>query len=165
MTILEHSIAWAKGEQFEGMCIAIGGVLSILIAGLLWKYGMTNNAKSLVIPTLVFGLIFTLMGSYMIYSNGQRQTEFQQAYETNSEQFSIAEKKRVEDFQFMYPTSLAISAVCFLITLIAFVWSKNPNFHAIGIVLSVFGLSLIIIDYFSKERASIYYEQILQQLQ
>ena len=165
MNLLEHSIAWAKGEQFEGMCIAIGGVLSIFIAGLLWKYGATINAKSLTIPTLVFGVLFTLMGSFMIYSNGQRKSEFEQAYETNSEKFTIAEKQRVEDFQFMYPTSLAISAVCFLITLIAFIWSKNPTFHAIGIVLSVFGLSLIIIDYFSKERASIYYEQILQQLQ
>jgi hypothetical protein len=147
------------------MCIAIAGVLSLLLAGLLWKYGTTINAKSLIIPTMVFGVLFALMGSYMVYSNGQRQTEFQQAYEFNSEQFINSEKQRVEDFQFMYPTSLAISAVCFLITLIAFVWSKNPNFHAIGILLSVFGLSLIIIDYFSKERASIYYDKILQQLQ
>lgn len=165
MNVIEYSIAWAKGEQFEGMCIAIAGVLSLFLAGLSWKYGTTINAKSLVLPTLVFGCLFILMGGYMIYSNGQRQTEFQQAYETNSEHFTIAEKKRVEDFQFMYPTSLAISAVCFLITLIAFTWGKNPTFHAIGIVLSVFGLSLIIIDYFSKERASMYYEQILQQLQ
>jgi hypothetical protein len=165
MNILEHSIAWAKGEQFEGMCIAIGGIISIFLAVLLWKYGTTFNAKSLVLPTMVFGILFTLMGCFMIYSNGQRQTKFQQAYETNSEQFTLAEKKRVEDFQFMYPTSLAISAACFLITLIAFVWSKNPTFHAISIVLSAFGLSLIIIDYFSKERASLYYEQILQQLQ
>ena len=165
MNIIEHSIAWAKGEQFEGMCIAIAGVLSLFLAGILWKYGTTVNAKSMVIPTMVFGILFALMGSYMVYSNGQRQTEFQQAYETNNEQFTFEEKKRVEDFQFMYPTSLAISAICFLITLIAFIWSKNPTFHAIGIVLSVFGLSLIIIDYFSKERASIYYERILQQLQ
>ena len=101
----------------------------------------------------------------MVYSNVQRQKTFQKNYETNSSNFISAEKKRVEDFQFMYPTSLAISAICFLITLTAFVWSKNPNFHAISIILSVFGLSLIIIDYFSKERAAIYYIQILQNLQ
>lgn len=165
MNILEQSITWAKGEQFEGMCIAIGGLVSIILAGLLWKFGTTINAKSLVIPTLVFGLLFTIMGSYMVYSNGERQKSFQKNYETNSSNFISAEKKRVEDFQFMYPTSLAISAICFLITLIAFVWSKNPNFHAISIILSVFGLSLIIIDYFSKERAAIYYIQILQNLQ
>lgn len=79
MNIIEHSIAWAKGEQFEGMCIAIAGVLSLFLAGILWKYGTTVNAKSMVIPTMVFGILFALMGSYMVYSNGQRQTEFQHA--------------------------------------------------------------------------------------
>lgn len=165
MSMIEHSIAWAKGEQFEGMCIAVGGIVFVVLAILLYKSGTTINAKALVIPTLVFGLLFTLMGGYMMYANGQRQLDFQRAYEKNSIEFIHQEKKRVEDFQFMYPTSLAISAICFLITLIAFVWSKNPNFHAIGIVLSVFGVSLIIIDFFSKERAAIYYEQILQHLQ
>ncbi len=165
MNILEYSIAWAKGEQFEGMCIAIGGIVSIILAGLLFKYGTTINAKSLVIPMLVLGLVFMLMGSFMTYSNGQRPAQFQQAYETDSSQFALDEKKRVEEFQILYPISLGVSAVCFLITLAAFVWSKSPNFHAISIALSVFGLSLIVIDYFSKERAALYYDHILQHLQ
>jgi uncharacterized Tic20 family protein len=101
------------------------------------------------------------MGSFMMYSNNKRITEFQNAYQTDSAAFIQNEKKRVEDFQFMYPTSLAISAVCFLITVLAFAYSKNSTFHAIGIALTVFGMSLIIIDYFSKERAQIYYDHIL----
>ncbi len=165
MKFINYSIAWAKGEQFEGLSIAIGGIIVLLVTFLLWKFGTTENAKSLVTPSLVLGLLFSLMGAYMVYSNGQRQVAFQQAYEQDSKQFMVAEKKRVEAFQFMYPTSLVISALCFLLTTIAFVLSKNPNFHAVGIVLSVFGLSLIVIDYFSKERAAIYYEQILQYLQ
>jgi hypothetical protein len=165
MKFVEYSIQWAKGEQFEGMWIAIAGILTLIVTFLLWKIGTSVNAKSLVIPSLVLGVLFTLMGSYMVYSNGQRQVAFQQAYEADNNQFLSAEKKRVEDFQFLYPTSLAISTVCFFVTLVTFVWSKNPNFHAIGITLSVFGLSLIIIDYFSKERATFYYEQILQYLQ
>lgn len=165
MKFIEYSIAWVKGEQFEGMCIAIAGIATLFATFMLWKMGTTENARSLAVPTLVLGLLFTLMGSNMVYSNGQRHHEFQQAFEKDNQQFIVAEKKRVEDFQFMYPTSLAISAVCFLITLVVFVWSKNPTLHAIGIVKSVFGLSLISIDYFSKERVAIYYEQILQQLQ
>jgi len=165
MTIIEHSISWAKGEQFEGMCIAIGGIITMVVTFLLWKYGTTPNAKSLIVPSLVLGVIFILMGITMINSNGKRPAEYQQAYESDSAQFLLDEKKRVEDFQFLYPTSLGISAVCFLITLIAFIWSKNPTFHAISIALSVMGLALIIIDYFSKERATIYYQHILQQLQ
>jgi len=100
----------------------------------------------------------------MLYSNNQRITKFKNANETNSKEFTQNEKKRVENFQFMYPTSLAISAACFLITVLAFIFSKNPTFHAIGIVLTIFGVSLIIIDYFSKERAQIYYDHILKNL-
>ncbi len=165
MTILEHSIAWAKGEQFEGMCIAIGGVITMVVAFLFWKYGTTPNAKALVVPSLVLGVLFVLMGIAMINSNGKRPAEFQQAYESDHAQFLLDEKKRVEEFQILYPISLGVSATFFLITLIAFVWSKNPTFHAIGIALAVFGIALIVIDYFSKERAAIYYELILQQLQ
>jgi hypothetical protein len=164
MSLVEQSIAWAKGEQFEGLCIAIFGLVFVVLAGLLWKIGTTNNAQSLVLPTFVFGLLFSAMGCYMFYSNGQRQEAFLKNYETDRNGFVAAEKKRVEDFQFMYPASLAISAICFLVTLIAFVWSDNSNFQSIGILLSVFGLSLIVIDFFSKERALIYYEQILNNL-
>ncbi|MCC5945331.1 MAG: hypothetical protein JJT94_10370 [Bernardetiaceae bacterium] len=165
MNILEHSIAWAKGEQFEGMCIAIGGLATIVLTFLFWKYGTTPNAKSLVLPSLVLGVLFILMGIAMINSNGKRPVAFQQAYESDSVQFLLDEKKRVEEFQILYPISLGVSAVFFLITLIGFVWTRNPTIHAIGIALSVFGWALIVIDYFSKERAAIYYEQILQQLQ
>lgn len=164
MKFVEYSIQWAKGEQFEGWCIAIEGIFILFLAFILWKFGSSLNAKSLVIPSLIFGLLFSLMGTYMIYANGQRQVTFRQSFEINSEQFLKDEKKRVEDFQFMYPASLAISAICFLVTLVAFVWADNPNFHAIGIILSVFGLSLIVIDYFSKERAMTYYQHILEQL-
>lgn len=164
MNILEHSIAWAKGEQFEGMCIALGGVITLVVSFFLWKYGTTPNAKSFVVPSLVLGVLFILMGIAMINSNGKRPAEFQQAYESNGSQFLLDEKQRVEDFQILYPISLAISAICFMITLIAFVWSTNATFHAISIALAVFGVALIIIDYFSKERAAIYYQHILQHL-
>jgi len=42
---------------------------------------------------------------------------------------------------------------------------KNETLYATGIALSVFGIAMIVIDYFSKERATIYYEHILQHLQ
>ena len=161
MKLVEYSVQWAKGESFEGMCITIAGILTLICSVLIWKFGTTVNAKALLIPALVLGILFSTMGSFMMYSNNKRITEFQNAYQTDSAAFIQNEKKRVEDFQFMYPTSLAISAVCFLITVLAFAYSKNSTFHAIGIALTVFGMSLIIIDYFSKERAQIYYDHIL----
>ena len=164
MQLVEYSVQWAKGESFEGTCITIAGILTLICTLLIWKFGATVNAKALLIPAFTLGLLFSIMGSFMVYSNTKRVTEFQNAYQTDSTAFIQNEKKRVEDFQFLYPTSLVISAVCFLITVLAFAYSKNPTFHAIGIVLTVFGVSLIIIDYFSKERAQIYYDHILNNL-
>jgi ABC-type Na+ efflux pump permease subunit len=160
MKLIEYSTQWAKGEMFEGLCIAIFGILTLLCTLIIWKYGTTINAKALVIPSLVLGLLFSAMGSFMVYSNNNRIAEFETAYQENPMEFTQLEKTRVEEFQILYPISLAISAVFFLVTLLAFVFSKSPTFHAIGIALSVFGLALIIIDYFSKERGQIYYEHI-----
>ena len=160
MKLIEYSTQWAKGEMFEGLCIAIFGILTLLCTLIIWKYGTTINAKALVIPSLVLGLLFSAMGSFMVYSNNNRIAEFETAYQENPMEFTQLEKTRVEEFQILYPISLAISAVFFLVTLLAFVFSKSPTFHAIGLALSVFGLALIIIDYFSKERGQIYYEHI-----
>ena len=164
MKFIEYSIQWAKGESFEGLCVTIAGGLTLICSFLIWKYGTTLNAKALIIPTLVLGLFFSMIGSYMLYSNQQRLTEFQVAYQADSEAFLQNEKKRVEDFQIMYLVSLAISMVSFVQVILAFTFSKNPTFHAITLVLSVFGLSLIILDYFSKERSQIYYDHILNHL-
>lgn len=160
MKLIEYTTQWAKGEMFEGMCIAVLGVLTLTCTLIIWKYGTTINAKALVIPSLVLGLLFSAMGSFMVYSNNSRIAEFETAYQENPTEFTQVEKTRVEEFQVLYPISLAISAVFFLVTLLAFVFSKSPTFHAIGIALSVFGVALIVIDYFSKERGQIYYEHI-----
>jgi glucan phosphoethanolaminetransferase (alkaline phosphatase superfamily) len=160
MKLIEYTTQWAKGEMFEGLCIAIFGILTLLCTLIIWKYGTTINAKALVIPSLVLGLLFSAMGSFMVYSNNNRIAEFETAYQENPMEFTQLEKTRVEEFQILYPISLAISAVFFLVTLLSFVFSKSPTFHAIGIALSVFGLALIIIDYFSKERGQMYYEHI-----
>ena len=160
MKLIEYTTQWAKGEMFEGLCIAIFGILTLFCTLIIWKYGTTINAKALVIPSLVLGLLFSAMGSFMVYSNNNRIAEFETAYQENPMEFTQLEKTRVEEFQILYPISLAISAVFFLVTLLAFVFSKSPTFHAIGIALSVFGLALIIIDYFSKERGQMYYEHI-----
>jgi len=83
MKLIEYSTQWAKGEMFEGMCIAVLGILTLVCTVIIWKYGTTINAKALVIPTLVIGLLFMAMGSFMVYSNNNRIAEFEKAYQPN----------------------------------------------------------------------------------
>jgi uncharacterized membrane protein HdeD (DUF308 family) len=165
MDLFAHTTHWVKGEIFEGSAIIVSGVLTFIVGFLLWQYGTTPNAKTLIIPTIVVGFLFVAMGISMVYSNNKRLPEMEAVYHQNPTEFAKTEKQRVEDFQILYPISLAVSTVCFVLTLIFFWFTKNETLYGTGIALSVFGIALIVIDYFSKERAAIYYEQILQHLQ
>jgi len=164
MKLIEYSTQWAKGEILEGVCILVVGFLALICSFLVWKFGSTFNAKALLIPVFVLGFLLSSMGGFMMYSNSNRINEFKTAYYSNPIEFINSEKTRVEEFQILYPISLGVSGLCFLLTLFAFLVSKSPTYHAIGIALSVFGAVLIVIDYFSKERAQIYYYNILNSL-
>lgn len=88
--------------------------------------------------------------------------QFEKAYQENSEAFIKSEKQRVEDFQVLYKYSVAFAAISFLLTIIAFGFLESKNFQSICIALMIVSVSLIIIDHFSKERAGIYYQQIME---
>lgn len=78
--------------------------------------------------------------------------------------FLHAEKKRVEAFQYMYTISKVVATVCFVFTLMIFWFSKSSSLQGLGIGLTLFAISGLIVDYFSQERAEIYYKVILEQL-
>lgn len=114
---------------------------------------------------LIVGIIFIAIGGSMGYSNQKTMTTVEQASKENIGEFVTAEKKRVEDFQYLYPLSLSISAVCFVIAVVFLGFMKNHHLHAIAIALTVFGFAFMVIDYFSKERSAIYYKQIINYTQ
>ena len=162
MDFYKHTENWLRGELFEGTLILITGILLIIISGLLWKFGSTPNAKALIIPTLVVGLLFSLGVGSMMFSNQKRIAQFEKAFKENPELFIKTEKQRVEDFQVLYKYSVGFAAVSFLLTIIAFGFFENRIFQSICIALMIVSVSLIVIDHFSKERAAIYYQEILK---
>lgn len=164
MDLFAHSTHWVKGEIFEGIAIIVSGLLTFIVGLLLWQYGTTPNSKTLIIPSLIVGFLFVLMGFSMVFSNRKRLPEMEIAYYHDPTEFARIEKQRVEDFQILYTISLTVSTVCFVLTFLFFWFTKSETLYATGIALSIFGVALIVIDYFSKERASIYYEQILHYL-
>jgi glycerol uptake facilitator-like aquaporin len=164
MEFIQHTLNWVKGELFEGKIIAIVSFAILLASFLFWKFGTTPNAKAIVIPLLVVGVIAASVGVPMVFSNQKRLVEFQSNYEENSLEFIQSEKERVEDFQYMYTTAL-IATVVFLLVALCLLWfTKNQYLHASAIALILFGLSVQMIDYFSKERAKVYYEHIDQEI-
>jgi membrane-bound ClpP family serine protease len=164
MDFYQHTQNWLKGELFEGTIILFSGIILIIISLLFWKYGSTPNAKSLIIPILVVGLLFSLGIGSMMISNQKRIAQFEKAYQENTKVFIESEKQRVEDFQVLYKYSVGFAAISFVLTIIAFGFLENRIFQSICIALMIVSVSLIIIDHFSKERAGIYYQHILKEI-
>ena len=164
MNFFNSTSAWIKGEIFEAILIFIFGIAIVFCGLLFWKFGEAHNAKSLIIPLLVAGLVYAALGGSMYISNQKRLPAYQQNFSQNKFEFIQSEKKRVEDFQYMYTISKIVATVFFVLTMLIFWFSKNPTWQGWGIGLTIFAISGLVVDYFSQERAEIYYKTILEAL-
>lgn len=162
MDFFTHTTAWIKGEILEAVLITAFGLVTIAGGFLFWKLGTMPTAKALLMPLVVTGVIYSAIGISMYMSNQKRLTEYEQNYKLDSLSFIKAEKQRVENFQYMYVISKVVATVFFAVTLLLFWFTKNPGLHALGIGLTLFALTGLVVDYFSQERAEIYYQAILK---
>lgn len=85
----------------------------MIISLLIFRFWTTPNAKVLIIPTLILGLLFTIGIAGMFISNNKRVIVFEESYNNNSKVFIQNKKKRVEDFQILYKYSVIFSAIIF----------------------------------------------------
>jgi len=162
MTFIDNTNSWIKGEILEAALLLAFGVATLIAGILFWKLGSTPGAKAVWLPFMLIGLIYGGIGSGMLVSNQKRMTEFSEAYKKDKNAFIKAEKKRVEDFQYQYRISKIVATFCFLLTLVIFWFIPGIQWQGIGIGLTLFGLVGLIVDYFSEERAKIYYATIVE---
>lgn len=160
MNKIQNSINWYNGEIFEAKFILGFGLFFILTSLLFYFLGTSPTAKALLIPILVIGIFFSATGANMIYLNSKKVKGIEIKYHQNPKDFINLEIQRVEAFQFLYPMSITISLVCFLLAVFLIYFSKNINLQAIAISLILFGSTFTVIDYFSKERAAKYYQEL-----
>lgn len=62
-----HTENWINGEMLEGVLVAIFGVITIALGFLFWQLGKSPAAKSLLVPVMVCGLIYTGIGLSLSY--------------------------------------------------------------------------------------------------
>lgn len=114
MTLIDYTINWIKGELFEAKLIVTFGIITIIGAFLFGKIGTTPNAKALFVPLIIAGIIYSAIGSGMLYSNPKRMIELSQNYQQDKVEFAKSEKKRVNDFQYGYKVSKIVATIFFL---------------------------------------------------
>ncbi|MFT3739086.1 MAG: hypothetical protein QM786_10030 [Breznakibacter sp.] len=164
MNFYNHTSAWIKGELFEATLILSFGAVAMLAGYLFWKIGTTPSSKALLLPFVITGIIYAVIGGGMLVSNNKRTKEFEQTFQQGNKAFIQSEKARVEGFQYGYVISKIVATVFFTATLLIFWTTKNPTWQGIGIGLTLFALAGLVVDYFSQERADIYYKTILDAL-
>lgn len=54
---MRHTLAWCKGEVFEGRMIVLFGLALLAVGLALWAGGTTPNARALILPALVISLL------------------------------------------------------------------------------------------------------------
>ena len=67
----------------------------------------------------------------------------------------------MESFESLYRFTKYLALSLFALAIIIFFFVENRNWQAIAIALITLGLSGLVIDYFSEERANHYYDIIL----
>jgi hypothetical protein len=165
MEFIQHTTNWVKGETFEGTIIGSFGLLTVICSLLFWKFGETPNAKALIIPLAIVGIILLTITIGGTVSNSKRLLQYTEAFNKDKTEFVKSEKKRVEDFQYLYKMTIIIASVGFAIAICFFLFTNKPIFKSIGLALIMLGLSGLIIDYFSKERADTYYKAITTEME
>jgi hypothetical protein len=165
MDFLQQTINWVKGEIFEAIIIGSFGLLTIICSLLLWKFGETPNSKAVIIPLAIVGIFFLAIAIWGIASNNKRLPQYTEAFNKDKTEFVKSEKKRVEDFQYLYKMTIIIASVGFAIAICFFLFTNNHILKAIGLALIILGLTGLIIDYFSKERADTYYKAITTEME
>ncbi len=164
MSFIDHTVIWAKGEMLEGSIVAIAGLFLILSGLAFMKFGGTAGAKAMVIPVIACGVLFVSAAGFMSYSNNKQIQAFEARYAENAVEFIKAEKKRVDGFQALYAGTAWTALIFFLLAAASHFFTSSPNLKAIGIVLAVIGVCGLTIDFFSKERADRYYDEIQKAL-
>ena len=165
MEFIEHSIAWCRGEIFEGRMLALFGAVIVALALIFWRVGSTPSARAMFIPLLFVGALALLVGLSMNFSNQARIPKFSAAYAESPAAFVQAERERTEAFIKWYPYTMYTFSLIIILGLGVFLWKPTPLGRAIGLATLVLGLCVLCLDHFSEERAEGYHSQIMQQLE
>ena len=113
MSFFTHTANWIRGEMLDSSLIAGVGLLTMGIAFACWWFGETAAAKAVLIPFLLVGATLAASGVAGYGSNQKRFVEFEQTFLEDPAAFVLAEKERVESFQYLYKITLVGAAVCF----------------------------------------------------
>ena len=165
MEFIQHTIAWCRGEIFEGRVLALFGAAIVTLALMFWRFGSTPSARAMYVPLLLVGALALVVGVSMSFTNQVRINTYSAAFSENPDEFVQAERERTEAFIKWYPYTMYGFSLIIILGLGVFLWKPTPIGRAIGLATLLLGLCVLCLDHFSEERAEGYHSQIMQHLE
>ena len=151
-------------EKQESLLFLIIGVIAILAAVSFYFFLKNNFYKGAAIPLLAIGLIQTVAG-YTVYARSDNQRiDNVYAYDMNPGKLKNEELPRMKTVNqnFIIYRGIEIAFIIAGIALLFYFKNKHEkNFWVgFGIALAIQSVIMLSADYFAKQRAKIYTEQL-----
>jgi len=161
MDILKAATDWAKAELVSTPFFVLAGVVFLAISLGFWQVGKTDLAKAYIIPTLVAGALLVIIGLGLFFTNKNRITQFETAYNTDAPAFIASEIERSEATLKEYK-NVVFTGIPIIIVICALVlfFVNTPIWRA-SMITSIAMLSVILlIDGLAHARMDTYHMQL-----
>ena len=162
MDVLKLSSVWAKDELFSTPFFILGGAVFMIMSLGFWQLGKTEMARAFIVPSLVAGVLLSIIGAGLFYTNKVRISQFEVDFMADSQAFIDAELQRCTDtlkeYKIVVFTAIPlIIAVCALILCLVDlpIW-RASMITAIGMLVII-----LFIDGSAKSRIESYQAQLL----
>ena len=161
MDFIEYTRKWFEGEIFEDYAMVGAGVVMLVLTFAVWRFGASDSARAIWIPMLLVALLHAAGGASLAINNHHRLAQFEKQYQEQPiEQFVQSEKARVDGFMGIYPMTIVVAAILFVAGTCMFAFCPALWHRGTALVLIYLALSGLVIDYFSKDRALVYLQEI-----
>jgi len=162
MDIIKASTDWAKSELVSNPFFILFGVLFIVASIGFWQLGKTEMARAYIIPTLVAGVLLTIIGLGLFFTNKSRLATFSVAYEQDASAFVKSELARVDATLKEYKT-IVFTAIPIIVAIcaIGIMFLNTPIWRASLITTIAVLVVILLIDGLAYARVNAYNQQLI----
>ena len=161
MDILKTATDWVKAEVFSTTFFILFGIGFVAASIGFWQLGKTELAKAYIIPTMVAGSLFLIIGFGLFFTNKSRITQFEKAYNQDASAFVTSEITRVENTFNQYKVVFKIVPLLIIAAALVIIFIITPTWRAIGITTLALLIVILLIDGTAHARIEAYKKQLV----
>lgn len=160
MDVLKLATEWAKAEIFSTRFFIFFAILFFIASLGFWQLGKTELAKAYIIPTLVAGILFLIIGSGLLYTNIQRVSQFEKDYNADAPSFFQSEMERSESTVKQFIVVFKVVPILIIVAALLILFVHTPTWRAIAITTIAMLIVILLIDGTAHARMEAYHEQL-----